>query len=99
MPQTVTEYLHIHLLNLPSMGYNSTNIPPEVIASLPESLREQIPLYDETLQPNLYASAVICIILAFVAVFLRLYARRLKRQALGWDDYMIIVALVCQTDG
>lgn len=69
-------------------------IPPEVVELLPPDLQAQIPLYDETLQPNLYASDAICLAAAFTAVILRLYARRLKGQRLGWDDYMIIVALV-----
>lgn len=68
-------------------------LPPEVAAANP-ALAAQLPLYDETLQPNLYASAIICIIASYVAVALRLFARRLKAQALGWDDYMIILALV-----
>lgn len=79
------------------MPYNSTNIPAEVIAALPATLQAQVPLYDETLQANLYASAGICIGVAFLAVFLRLYARFLLRQPIGWDDYIIMVGLVSQT--
>ena len=69
-------------------------IPPEVVAALPPDLQAQIPLYDENLQPNLYVSDGICLVAAITAVTLRLYSRRLKGQHLGWDDYMIIVALV-----
>ncbi|KAK8018791.1 hypothetical protein PG991_007981 [Apiospora marii] len=72
-------------------------IPPEVVELLPPDLQAQIPLYDETLQPNLYASDAICLAAAFTAVLLRLYARRLKGQRLGWDDYMIIIALFFTT--
>ncbi|KAK8068774.1 hypothetical protein PG994_005390 [Apiospora phragmitis] len=56
-----------------------------------------VPLYDENLQPNLYAADAICLAAAFTAVLLRLYARQLKGQRLGWDDYMIIVALFFTT--
>lgn len=79
------------------MPYNSTNIPAEIIAALPASLRDQVPLYDETLQPNLYSSAGICMGAACLAVVLRLYARFLKQQPLGWDDYIILVGLVSRT--
>lgn len=72
---------------------NPANIPAEVIASLPDSLRAQIPHYNETLQPNLYAAATICFAAVCAAVGLRLDARRLKCQKLKWDDYMILIAL------
>ena len=40
-------------------------------------------------------SAIIpMVILALVAVGLRLLSRRIKRTPLWWDDYMIIVAMV-----
>lgn len=75
------------------MAIMAANIPPELIASLPPPLQAQIPLYNETLQPNLYAASTILFVAVWVAVGLRLYARRLKRQKLGWDDYLILIAL------
>ncbi|KAI1394477.1 uncharacterized protein F4822DRAFT_388309 [Hypoxylon trugodes] len=75
------------------MDSTSVNIPAEAVAALPPDLQAQIPLYYESLQPNLYASAIICIVIAYVAVILRIYARRLKAQALGMDDFMIIAGL------
>ncbi|KAK9772380.1 hypothetical protein SCAR479_10918 [Seiridium cardinale] len=71
----------------------SAAIPPEVVAALPPELQAQVPLYDENLQPNLYAADVVCLVAAYIAVYLRIYARRLKAQPLGWDDYLIFVAL------
>jgi len=76
-----------------TMHFNSTNIPPEVVQALPPFLQAQVPLYDENLQANLYATAAICLTLSYIAVRLRLWARKLKGQAMGWDDWMIIVAL------
>lgn len=76
------------------MPPTANQLPPEVVAQLPPDLQEQVPLYDETLQPNLYISDAICLFVAIMAVILRIYARRLKQQILGWDDYLIIIALV-----
>lgn len=70
------------------------SIPPEVVELLPADLQAQVPLYDENLQPNLYAADAICIAFAYGAVILRLYSRRLKMLPFGWDDYMIMLALV-----
>lgn len=79
------------------MGYNSTTVPPEVAAALPPYLQAQIPFYDETTQPNLYAAMIICLFLAYLAVGLRFYAWRLKGQRLRWDDYMISLSLILNT--
>lgn len=65
-----------------------------IIAQLPPYLQEQFPHYEETLRPNIYAATGICLVIAYVCVGLRLYGRRLQAQALWWDDYMSIVALV-----
>lgn len=65
-----------------------------IVAKLPPYLQEQVPHYEETLRPNIYAATGICLVLAYVSVGLRLYGRRLQGQALWWDDYMSIVALV-----
>lgn len=34
-------------------------------------------------------------VLALVAIVLRFCARRLKKVGLGWDDYSIVLAMVC----
>lgn len=43
---------------------------------------------------KMYALAVVLTLLAIAAVLLRLYARRITKQRLEWDDYMIFPALV-----
>ncbi len=43
---------------------------------------------------KMYALATVLTLLAVVAVWLRLYARRLRKADLAWDDYTIILALV-----
>lgn len=75
----------------------ATNISV-IIEQLPLYLQGQIPLYKETLRPNIYAAAGICLFLAYISVGLRLYGRRLQGQSLWWDDYMSIVALVSHPD-
>ncbi len=45
---------------------------------------------------KMYAIATVLSILAIVAIVLRFYARRIKRTALWWDDYTILLALVRQ---
>ena len=44
---------------------------------------------------KMYALATALTLLAIVAVLLRLYARKIKKTVLTWDDYLIIFALVC----
>ena len=68
------------------MSFNSTNIPPEVLASLPVELQVQAPLYDETAQPKIRATLAVCTIIAYVALGLRLYARQITKQPFGLDD-------------
>lgn len=74
--------------------YDGSSIPPEVVAALPPFLQAQIPSWNETLQPDIYAALAVCHTLACAAVAMRLYARRLKAQPLWWDDWLILVALV-----
>lgn len=45
---------------------------------------------------EMYALAAVLTVLASVAVVLRCYARKIKKQTLSWDDYVIVVALVSQ---
>lgn len=61
----------------------------------PAELQYQEAHKDETIQPNFIASLVICTVLAYTAVALRLVARRRQRAHLGADDWWIIGALVC----
>lgn len=78
------------------MKYDGSNIPSEIEASLPSLLQAQIPLWNETLQPDIYAALAVCHTLACVAVALRIYSRRLKAQPLWWDDWLVVIALVRQ---
>ena len=48
---------------------------------------------DET-PGKMYALAIVLTVLAILAVALRFYARRIKKVATAWDDYMILPALV-----
>ena len=43
---------------------------------------------------KMYALATVLILLAATAVLLRLYARKIKKASLAWDDYMILFAMV-----
>ena len=43
---------------------------------------------------KMYALATVLTLLAVVAVLLRLYARKIKKAILSWDDYLIVFALV-----
>lgn len=78
------------------MEYDGFNIPPKIAASLQSFLQAQIPLWNETLQPDIYAALSVCHTLACFAVALRIYARRLKAQPLRWDDWLVVIALVRQ---
>lgn len=81
------------------MGYNSTNIPSEVIAKLSVELQKQVPLYDETKQPLIRASIAVCAAVAYVALALRLYSRHVAQQALGLDDLFAGLAVVWISKG
>lgn len=71
----------------------------DIIAQLPPHLQEQIPHYNETLRPNMYAATGISLLLVYVCVGLRIYARHLQGQNLWWDDYMSVAALVSPFKG
>ena len=43
---------------------------------------------------KMYALATVLVLLATVAVMLRLYARRKTKQSILWDDYLVLLALV-----
>lgn len=71
----------------------ATNIST-IIAQLPQYLQEQVPRYDETLQPNIYAAIGVSLALVYLSVGLRIYGRHLQGLNLWWDDYTSIIALV-----
>lgn len=77
--------------------YNSTNIPPEVVASLAPYLQSEIPQYEDSWKASIYTSAIITYLVAVIAVVLRLYSRCLKAQPFKWDEYTIIIALVSKS--
>lgn len=76
------------------MGYNSTNIPPELIALLPVQVQEQVPLYEQTRQPTIRAAIAVCGVIAYAALGLRFWARYLTKQTLGLDDLFTGLAVV-----
>lgn len=65
-----------------------------IIELLPHYLREQVPYYEETLQPNIYAAIIVSLGLVYISVGLRIYGRHLQSLNLWWDDYTSIIALV-----
>lgn len=44
---------------------------------------------------KMYALATVLIWLAAVAVALRCWGRRMTKAGLAWDDFLIVIALVC----
>lgn len=48
-------------------------------------------------QVQIYVASAILLSLATVGVALRLLARRISSAKLWWDDYTIVIALVCST--
>lgn len=49
---------------------------------------------DDSRQPNLIATLVLCILFAYVSVILRFVARHKIRASTGVDDVWIVIALV-----
>ena len=49
---------------------------------------------DESHQSGLIAMEVICVVVAGLCVALRCYFRLYHTHSFGWDDYMILIALV-----
>ena len=46
---------------------------------------------------TIFGVTIVCVILATIAVLLRIYARHLKRKAFVLEDYLVFVALVLCT--
>lgn len=76
------------------MGFTSETIPPEVVAALPPWLQAQVPLYDKSKKPLIIATLSVCMVVAYISMALRLYARRIARQAFGLDDLFAGLAVV-----
>lgn len=49
----------------------------------------------ESMQPTILAVNIIGFVLSAAAVGLRLVARKMSNAPLWWDDWMIVLALVC----
>ena len=78
------------------MSLRATHIPPETLAALPDELQGQALVYHETKQPRIRAILGVCLTIAYIALGLRLYARRFKKQPFGLDDLFTGLAVVCQ---
>ena len=64
------------------------------MASLtPSEMQYQLQHASDDRSANAIAAVTTCLCLAFMAVTLRIFSRRLKKTPLGADDYMILVAL------
>ena len=50
---------------------------------------------DDNRAGQIHASNVVCLVAAYVAVSLRLFARGLTKAKYGLDDWLIGVSLVC----
>lgn len=59
-----------------------------------KEIEYQIAHIDDDRSGTLIASHIICLVLAGIAVCLRLICRRMSKAAIQADDYMIIVAFV-----
>ncbi|MCJ1457821.1 hypothetical protein MMC28_008190 [Mycoblastus sanguinarius] len=64
------------------------------MASLtPSEMQYQLSHASEDRSGNVIAAVVACLCLAFIAVGMRLFGRRMTKTSLGADDWMILVAL------
>ena len=65
------------------------------MASLtPSEMQYQLAHASEDRSVNVIAAVSTCLCLAFIAVGLRFFARKLTKTPFGADDWMILVALV-----
>ena len=60
----------------------------------PEQIAYQLEHGHETKQPMIYGVCVLYVAVDTIAVGLRVYARRIAKLRLSWDDYFIFAALV-----
>lgn len=59
-----------------------------------EEINYQLAHIDDDRSKSLIVSHTLCLVLAGIAIVLRLIARRMSKAAIKADDYMIIVAFV-----
>lgn len=76
------------------MEFNVTNLPPDLLNALPPELLDQVPLYNDSAQGKIYATICVCLVVAYVALALRLCARRMTRQPFGLDDLFAALTVV-----
>ncbi|KAF2215321.1 hypothetical protein CERZMDRAFT_65632 [Cercospora zeae-maydis SCOH1-5] len=67
--------------------------PAETASEQPQFSQEFL---DQTLQPNIRAAAIAPLFLATAAVLARLWCRQKRKAGYKLDDFLIVVALVCQ---
>ena len=60
----------------------------------PQEIAYESSHYGMDKAPAMMAGSIVLIVLATVAVILRLVSRRVKKIAFAADDYMVVVALV-----
>ena len=52
------------------------------------------PLMDQNRGPSVVALLVVLMVISAITVMLRIYSRLFVRRGLGWDDGMMVVAVV-----
>ena len=55
---------------------------------------EAVPWLTESRQPEFFGAIITLLILSSIAVLLRFMARKITRQNFGWDDWLILAALI-----
>lgn len=45
---------------------------------------------------QLYVAVYVCYPLAFIGLSLRVYVRYFMQRVMGWDDWLMILSLVCE---
>ena len=86
--------------NNKSLLQRSISITRILVTSEPQSRYESVFCLLQAMAESpgkIYALATVLTVLAMVAVMLRLYARRITKQRLEWDGFMIFLALVSGT--
>ena len=69
----------------------------EFLDSLPAARKiciQAVPWLNDTRGPKIVAAVATLTTLAIVAVLLRLQARRISKLRFGWDDWLIVFALM-----
>lgn len=85
----------LYPLNTTFLPLQIQPLAPPVMATLSPAEIKQLEAHKtDTQQPNMIATLIICAILAYTAVALRLLARHKQKVNLGADDWWIVGALV-----